>query len=145
MEVLRQERDYYDLTWAYLVKANADHVRHTEIFFDPQGHTDRGIPFETVITGIHAALCDGERQFGITSKLIMCFLRHLSAESALETLLRSLPFREWIMAVQKALHLDRNDIRKLAGHSFRASFLRDEEKQGLLDQLYTFCGNGANE
>ena len=99
MEVLRHERDFYDLTWAYLEKAHADQIRHAEIFFDPQGHTGRGIPFETVITGIHAALREGERQFGITSKLIMCFLRHLSVESAMETLLCSLPFRELITAV----------------------------------------------
>jgi adenosine deaminase len=99
MEVLRQEQDFYDLTWAYLEKAHLDHVRHVEIFFDPQGHTDRGVPFETVITGIHAALQDGERRFGMTSRLIMCFLRHLSVDSAMETLLRSLPFREWITAV----------------------------------------------
>jgi adenine deaminase len=99
MEVLRQEQDYYDLTWAYLKRANADQVRHTEIFFDPQGHTGRGVPFETVFTGIDAALRDGEREFGITSRLIICFLRHLSAESAGETLSSALQFRARITAV----------------------------------------------
>ena len=273
MEVLRQERDFYDLTWAYLERAHADHVLHAEIFFDPQGHTERGIPFETMITGIHAALLDGERQFGMMTKLIMCFLRHLSVESAMETLRRSLPFRDWITAVgldsseagnppakfaavfdrareagfltvahageegppdyiwqaldvlgasridhgvrciedarlverlraeqvpltvcplsnvklrvfrvlsehnlkrlldlglcvtvnsddpayfggylndnflaaEKALSLDRNDIRKLAENSFRASFLSDAEKRGLLEQLDKFCGRTKEE
>lgn len=99
MMVLHNERDFFDLTRAYLEKSQADGIRHVEIFFDPQGHTERGIPFETVISGIHGALREGERRFGITSRLIMCFLRHLSPESAMATLLSSLPFREWITAV----------------------------------------------
>ena len=99
MQVLLHERDFYDLTWAYLQKVSAQNVRHTEIFFDPQAHTDRGVPFETVITGVRRALEDGEQQLGISSKLIMCFLRHLSAEAAMETLQSSLPFREWFVAV----------------------------------------------
>ncbi len=99
MQVLLHEQDFYDLTWAYLQKVSSQNVRHAEIFFDPQAHTDRGVQFETVITGIHRALVDGERQLGISSKLILCFLRHLSAESAMETLHASLPFREWIVAV----------------------------------------------
>ncbi len=99
MQVLLHERDFYDLTRAYLQKVSSQNVRHTEIFFDPQAHTDRGVPFETVVSGIHRALVDGERQLGISSKLILCFLRHLSAESAMETLRSSLPFREWIVAV----------------------------------------------
>lgn len=74
-------------------------MRHTEIFFDPQAHTDRGVPFGTVITSIRRALEDGKQRLGISSKLIMCFLRHLSAEEAMETLHSSLPFREWIVAV----------------------------------------------
>lgn len=99
MQVLLNERDFYDLTWAYLQKVSAQNVRHAEIFFDPQAHTDRGVPFETVITGIRRALEDGEQQLGISSELIMCFLRHLSAEAAMEILHSSLPFREWIVAV----------------------------------------------
>ncbi len=98
-QVLLREEDFYDLTRAYLQKAASQNVRHAEIFFDPQAHTDRGVPFETVITGIRRGLVDAEQQFGISSKLIMCFLRHLSAEEAMETLLRSLPFKEWIVAV----------------------------------------------
>src|SRR5918998_634978 len=97
--VLLHEQDFYDLTRAYLQKATTQNVRHTEIFFDPQAHTDRGVPFETVITGIHRALVDAEQQLGISSKLIMCFLRHLSAEAATETLRGSLPFKDWIVAV----------------------------------------------
>jgi adenosine deaminase len=97
--VLRHEQDFYDLTMAYLQRAHAQHVLHTEIFFDPQSHTQRGIPFTTVLSGIRQALIDGERAFGITSGLIMCFLRHLSAESAFDTLEQALPYREHIIAV----------------------------------------------
>ena len=97
--VLLHEQDFYDLTWAYLQRVSAQNVCHTEIFFDPQTHTDRGIPFETVVTGIRRALLDAEARLGISSGIIMCFLRHLSAEAAMETLLRSLPFKEWIVGV----------------------------------------------
>src|SRR2546422_8458646 len=71
--VLLTEQDFYDLTWAYLARAAAQGVRHAEIFFDPQTHTDRGIPFETVVTGIHRALEDGQTRLGLTSGLILCF------------------------------------------------------------------------
>ncbi len=97
--VLLTEQDFYDLTWAYLKRAAAQGVRHAEIFFDPQTHTDRGVPFETVITGIHRALQDGQARLDITSGLILCFLRHLSAEAAMQTLGAALPFRDWILAV----------------------------------------------
>lgn len=86
MSVLIEEDDFYDLTMAYLEKCNADHVRHVEIFFDPQGHTERGIAFSTVITGIDRALKEGFSKFGITYKTIMCFLRHLSESDAFNTL-----------------------------------------------------------
>lgn len=99
MQVLLEERDFYDLTWAYLEKAHAQHIRHTEIFFDPQAHTDRGVAFESVVTGIVRALAAAEQRFGMTSKLILCFLRHLSADAAMETLTRALPFKEWIVGV----------------------------------------------
>lgn len=98
-QVLLHERDFYDLTWAYLHKAADQNVRRAEIFFDPQAHTGRGVPFETVITGIHRAMLDAGQRLGISSALIMCFLRHLSAEEAMETLRSSLPFREWIVGV----------------------------------------------
>jgi adenosine deaminase len=97
--VLLTERDFYDLTWAYLERAHADCVRHAEIFFDPQTHTDRGVAFETAIAGIHAALADAESRLRMSSRLILCFLRHLSAEAAMQTLRQALPFRDWIVAV----------------------------------------------
>jgi adenosine deaminase len=97
--VLQEEQDFYDLTMAYLRKAKEENIVHTEIFFDPQTHTERGIAFKTVITGIHKALLDGENKLGITSKLILCFLRHLSEESALKTLEQALPYKDWITAV----------------------------------------------
>jgi len=97
--VLLKEQDFYDLTWAYLTRAAAQGVRHAEIFFDPQTHTDRGVPFETVVTGIHRALEDGRARLNITSGLILCFLRHLSEEAARRTLDEALRYRDWILAV----------------------------------------------
>jgi len=99
MGVLREEQDFFELTRSYLERAQADRVRHAEMFFDPQGHTGRGVPFDTVISGIRRAQLDAEQRLGVSSRLILCFLRHLSPESALETLLRALPYREWIAAV----------------------------------------------
>ena len=96
---LRTAQDFYDLTWAYLERAHAAHVRHVEPFFDPQTHTDRGIPFETVLDGITGALADARRRFGISSQLILCFLRHLSADAAMRTLEQALPFRDRIGGV----------------------------------------------
>lgn len=86
MSVLVTERDFYDLTWAYLQRVHADRLTHVEMFFDPQAHTDRGVAFETVVNGITAALHEAKKEFGITSKLIMCFLRHLPEDQAFETL-----------------------------------------------------------
>lgn len=97
--VLIHEQDFYDMTWAYLLKAKSDNIVHTEIFFDPQTHTDRGIKFETVINGIHKALVAAESKLGMTSNLIMCFLRHLSADEALKTLEQAIPFKDWIIGV----------------------------------------------
>jgi len=99
MRVLLHERDFFELTAAYLEKAKGDGIRHAEIFFDPQGHTQRGVPFETVIAGIRRAQVEARQRFGISSRLILCFLRHLSAEAALETLAQALPHRDWIAAV----------------------------------------------
>ncbi len=99
MAVLQKTQDYYDLTAAYLERARAQGVRHAEIFFDPQAHLDRGIAFETVIDGLSSALRDGERTLGITSHLILCFLRDLSADSAMATLEAALPHRDRIIAV----------------------------------------------
>jgi adenosine deaminase len=83
--VLQTEQDFFDLTWAYLKRCEADNVVHTEIFFDPQSHTSRGIPFRVVIDGIDAALRQAETEMSISSRLIMCYLRHLSQEEALQT------------------------------------------------------------
>ncbi|SAL25553.1 adenosine deaminase [Caballeronia terrestris] len=88
--VLLHEADFYDMTMAYVERALADHVTHTEIFFDPQTHTERGVPIETVVAGIERALADGEK-LGLTSKMILCFLRHLSEEDALATFDAALP------------------------------------------------------
>jgi len=98
-DVLRDEEDFHALTMAYLRRAHADGVVHVEIFFDPQTHTDRGIAFATVLHGIRRALDDGEREFGITHRLILCFLRHLSADAAMATLEQALPYKEAIVAV----------------------------------------------
>jgi adenosine deaminase len=97
--VLLQEQDFYDLTRAYLERAQADNVLHTEIFFDPQTHTARGVALATVIAGITRALEDAERQWGIGSRLIMCFLRHLNEAEAFATVDAALPFRELIVGV----------------------------------------------
>lgn len=97
--VLRTEQDFYDLTWAYLLKCKEQNVIHTEPFFDPQTHTDRGVPFEVVVRGITQALSDGERQLGVTSGLILSFLRHLSEDAAQATLDQALPFRDHFVAV----------------------------------------------
>ena len=99
MGVLITEQDFYDLTWKYLEKAHSQNVLYAEIFFDPQAHTSRGISFETAITGIHRALTDGAEKLGIKTNLIMCFLRDMSADSAIEALEQSLPYREWILGV----------------------------------------------
>jgi len=98
-DVLLYEQDFYDLTWAYIEKCHSQNVIHVEPFFDPQTHTDRGVSFEIVINGISRALNDARDQLGITSQLIMCFLRHLSEDAALETLNHAGPFINKIVAV----------------------------------------------
>lgn len=97
--VLQTEQDFYDLTRAYALRAHEDNVQHAEIFFDPQTHTDRGIAFGTVIDGIHAALSDAERDLGLSSRLILCFLRHLDEAAAQATLDEALPYGERFVAV----------------------------------------------
>lgn len=98
-QVLVQEDDFYDLTRAYLDRMATENVRHVEIFFDPQTHTERGIAFATVIRGIRRALLDAEHLYGISFRLIMCFLRHLSADEAMQTLENALPFKHWLDGV----------------------------------------------
>ena len=97
--VLQSQQDFHDLTYAYLERAAADNVRHVEIFFDPQTHTERDIALTTVLDGIHGALEAGESQLGITHRLIMCFLRHLSADEAMATLELALPHKHRLHAV----------------------------------------------
>jgi adenosine deaminase len=97
--VLVHEQDFYDLAWAYFQKCAEDRVVHTEMFFDPQTHTERGVAFATVLDGLKRACKDAKEKLGISSQLIMCFLRHLSEEKAFETLEQALPFKDDIIAI----------------------------------------------
>jgi len=97
--VLIEEQDFFDLTWAYLTKVADENVQHVEIFFDPQTHTDRGVPFKKVIDGIYKALEKGKSELRISYKLILSFLRHLDEESAFKTLEEAMPYKDRIEAV----------------------------------------------
>lgn len=99
MDVLLTEQDYFDLTWAYLSKVNTQKVRHVELFFDPQGHTSRGVDFSTVVRGISRALQQAEAEFDLSSQLIMCFLRHLDEADAMRTLEQAGAYRHLIAGV----------------------------------------------
>ena len=123
MSVLLTEADFYDLTMAYMEKIHAQNVLHTELFFDPQGHTSRGVAFETVFNGITRALDVAQSEWGLTSGLIMCFLRHLDADDAMQTLEAALPYKERIIGVG----LDSSEV----GHppeKFSAVFARAREE-----------------
>jgi len=98
-DCLRDEDDFYALTFAYLRKAHAQGVVHTEIFFDPQTHTARAVPFAVIMAGIGRALADAQAQFGLSHRLILCFLRHLEAADAMQTLEQAMPWRQAITAV----------------------------------------------
>lgn len=127
MSVLLHEQDFYDLTMAYLQRVAAQNVRHVEIFFDPQGHTARGVPFATAINGITRALDDGREKLDVSSHLIMCFLRHLSEEDAFATLAEAAPYRDRILGVG----LDSSEV----GHppeKFARVFARAREEGYLL-------------
>jgi adenosine deaminase len=97
--VLLKEQDFYDMAWAYLLRAQADNVLRTELFFDPQTHTARGVAMETVIDGLHRACTDARTQLGVDAELILCFLRHLSEAEAFETLEQALPYRDKFIGV----------------------------------------------
>jgi adenine deaminase len=97
--VLQHPQDFYDMAWAYFLRAKADNVVHAEIFFDPQTHTERKVSMRTVISGLHQACVDAKEKLGMTSSLIMCFLRHLSEESAFETLEQAIPFKDMLIGV----------------------------------------------
>jgi adenosine deaminase len=99
MSVLKHEQDFFALTWEYLLKAREQNIVYAELFFDPQAHTARGVAFDTVIRGIHRAQVQAAAQLGVETQLIMCFLRDMSAESALQTLQQSLPYRDWLVGV----------------------------------------------
>ena len=99
MSVLVTEQDFYDLAFAYLARAHADKVRHVEMFFDPQGHTSRGIPFATVLEGLSRAIADASEKLGVKASLIMCFLRHLEEADAEHTLDAALPYKDRIAGV----------------------------------------------
>ena len=98
-KVLIHEKDFFDLTWAYILKCKEDNIVHTEIFFDPQTHLDRGISFDIVINGISKALDKANLEFGLTSKIIMCFLRHLDEESGFKVLDKALKYKNKIVGV----------------------------------------------
>ena len=97
--VLINEEDFFDLTWEYILRCKKDNIVHTEIFFDPQSHIPRGISFDTVINGIHKALTRANTEFGITSKIIMCFLRHLDEEQCFEVLNHAVRHKDKIIGV----------------------------------------------
>ncbi len=99
MNVLQSEQDFFDLTWAYITRIQVQNVRHTEIFFDPQGHLSRGLSFDVVIDGISRALAKAEREYAISSGVIMCFLRHLDQDDAFSTLQLARPYRHKIIGV----------------------------------------------
>ena len=124
--VLLEARDFHDLTWAYLARARADNVRHAEVFFDPQTHTARGVPFAAVVDGIGRALDDAETGLGLSSRLIMCFLRHLDEAAAFDTLDAAMAHRDRIAAVG----LDSSERGNPPG-KFREVFRRAREA-GLL-------------
>lgn len=122
MSVLLTEQDFHDLTWAYLQRCRQQNVVHTEIFFDPQGHTERGVEFATVIDGICGALDRGQAELGISSRLIMCFLRHLDEASAFATLESALPYLDRITGVG----LDSSEVGH-PPHLFKDVFARAAE------------------
>ncbi len=97
--VLLKEEDFFDMAWAYFERAAADNVVHAEIFFDPQTHTERGVPIEAVIVGLQHACRRAHAEFGLSAKLILCFLRHLSEEAAVDTLEQALPYRHHFIGV----------------------------------------------
>jgi adenosine deaminase len=127
MKVLVGEQDFYDLMYAYLTKARSQNVLYAEIFFDPQAHTGRGVAFDTLIRGFRRAQLDAERLLGMRSQLIMCFLRDMSAEFAMATLLESLPYKQWIVGVG----LD-SDERGNPPEKFAAVFARARAEGYLL-------------
>lgn len=127
MAVLQTADDFHDLAWAYLERAHAQGVVHAEMFFDPQAHTSRGVPFDTVITGYRRAVVRAQDELGVSAELILCFLRDFSAEYAMATLMEALPYRSWIVGVG----LD-SDERDNPPSKFAAVFARAKAEGFLL-------------
>lgn len=127
MNVLVTADDFFDLAFTYLTTAHAQGVRHVEMFFDPQAHTSRGVPFDTVISGYRRAIVTAQREYDMTGELIMCFLRDHSAEFAMATLMEALPYKDWIVAVG----LD-SDERDNPPSKFAAVFARARAEGFLL-------------
>ena len=143
MNVLRDEDDFFDLTWQYLLKAAAQKVVYAEMFFDPQAHTSRGVEFGAVIRGIRRAQERAASELGVETQLIMCFLRDMSAESAMETLRESLPYRNWIVGV--GLDSDEKNnppvkfaevFRKAREYGFRLTMHCDVNQQNTLVHIH---------
>ena len=151
MGVLLKEVDFYDLTYAYFAKAHSQNVRYAEVFFDPQAHTNRGVAFEVVINGIRRAQDAAREAFGLESALIMCFLRDMSADSAMQTLEQALPWRDWIIGVGLDSDERDNPPVKFAGVFERArteGFLRtihcDVDQQDSLAHIWQILDIGVD-
>jgi adenosine deaminase len=151
MGVLLKEVDFYDLTYAYFAKAHSQNVRYAEVFFDPQAHTSRGVAFEVVINGIRRAQDAAREAFGLESALIMCFLRDMSADSAMQTLEQALPLRDWIIGVGLDSDERDNPPAKFAGVFERArteGFLRtihcDVDQQDSLAHIWQTLDIGVD-
>ncbi len=143
MQVLRTEQDFYDLAMAYFKKAHAQHVVYAEIFFDPQAHTSRGVPFGAVIDGFDRARGDAAAQLGLTIGLIMCFLRDLPADSAMATLEQSLPYRDKIIGV--GLDSDERDnppvkfkevFARARAEGYRLTMHCDVDQEGAVSHIW---------
>jgi adenosine deaminase len=143
MSVLRQEQDFYDLAMAYFRKASAQRVVYAEVFFDPQAHTSRGVPFGTVIGGLHRARLDAAAELGLRVQLIMCFLRDMPAESAMATLEQSLPYRDMIVGV--GLDSDERDnppvkfagvFRRARAEGYRLTMHCDVDQAGAVRHIW---------
>jgi adenosine deaminase len=142
MGVLQTAEDFADLARAYLRKAHEQHVQYAEIFFDPQAHTARGVPFRVVVDGLHTAMVEAEREFGLKAQLVMCFLRDLSADDAMATLIDSLPHRERIAGV--GLDSDEHDnppvkfaevFRRARTEGYRLTMHCDVDQQDSIEHL----------
>lgn len=143
MNVLRDEDDFFELTWRYLSKAAGQNVVYAEMFFDPQAHTTRGVPFDTVLRGIHRAQARAASELGVETQLIMCFLRDMSAESAMQALDQCLPYRHWIVGV--GLDSDEKGnppvkfaevFRKAREHGFRLTMHCDVNQENTLVHIH---------